>query len=79
MQPYSSTDMPTAWKNLYFILLKTSDFYMINNLSIAVHALLICIFTLLYVDKILLPRYVNRSMNFRGLPFNEKMTSLHFV
>ena len=50
----------TAWKKSYFILLEKSDFYMTDNLSIAVHAFM----------KISLSamRYEKLSTNFRGLP-----------
>ena len=42
---------------------------MIVNQSIAIHNL--HMLKLLLVDEILLPRYMNLSTNFRGLPFNE--------
>ena len=38
MQPYSSTNMVTAWKNSYFI---RDQIFTVINLSIAVHTLLI--------------------------------------
>ena len=40
---------------------------MINNLSIAVHAFVRFMLTSLSVDEMLLLRYVNWSINFRGL------------
>ena len=40
-----------------YVLSKRSDFQMVINLSIAVHALLIHVLTLLSVDEILLSRY----------------------
>ena len=46
---------------------------MTDKLSIAVHALPMHMLTLLSVDEILLPRYMNWSTNFRVFPFNEKM------
>ena len=46
---------------------------MIDNLSIAVHAF--SMLTLLSVDVILLPRYLNLFSSFRGLPFSVKMAS----
>ena len=67
VQPYSSTDTATAWKKFRFILSIKSDFYMINDQSIAVHAFPMRILTSLSVDEILLPRYVKWSSNFRGL------------
>ena len=51
------------------------DFH-IDNLSIAIHAFLMCSLTSLSVDEILLPRYVNWSTNFRGLPLQMEMTPL---
>ena len=38
VQPYSSTDTTTAWKNGLFNLSVSLDFHMIDNLFIAVHA-----------------------------------------
>ena len=46
---------------------------MINNLSTAVHAFPICMLTALSVDKILLPKYVNKSTNLGGLLLNVEM------
>ena len=67
MQPYSSTDMGTAWKNTHLF------YHIINNLSIAVHSFPMCILTLLSVDEILLLRYINWSTNFIGLKSNMEM------
>ena len=61
--PYSSIDTVTAWKESHFILSDRSDFYMIDNLFIAVHTFTRCMLASLPVDEILLLRYVN----FRGL------------
>ena len=47
---------------------------MVDKLSIAVHTLPMCILMLLSADKILLPRYMNWSINSRGLLLNEEMT-----
>ena len=52
---------------------------MIDNLSIAVHSSSRHMLTSLSVDKILLPRYVNISTNFRGLPFKVEMYSVLFT
>ena len=71
MQPYSSIDTLTAWKNSRSILSERSDFYMIIYFSIAVKSKRML--TLLSIDEMLLPGYVNWSTNFRGLPFNEEM------
>ena len=64
--PYCSTDATTAWKKSRFILLDTSDFHLIESLSIAVHVFTRHILTSLSVDETLLPRYVNLSTNFSG-------------
>ena len=63
VHPYYSTDTTNAWKILRFILSDRSDCYMIDSLSIAVHANARCILTSLSVDETLLPRYVNLSTN----------------
>ena len=53
---------------------------MIDNLSIAIHALLMRMLTSLSVDEILLLRYVNWSSYFRGLPFyGEMVLSLFYL
>ena len=69
-QPYSSNDKATAWKNACFILRERSDFHLVNNLFIAVHFFPMHMLTSLFVDEILLLRYMNWSTNSRGLPFN---------
>ena len=71
VQPYSSTDMTTAWKNCRFSLSVRSHFHMINNLFVAEHA--IRVLTSLSVDEILLPRYENCSTSLRGLPSSVEM------
>ena len=38
VQPYSSTDKNTAWKNFYLILSEKSDIYEVINLSITIYA-----------------------------------------
>ena len=54
VQTYSCTDIDTTWQKSRFILSEISDFHMIDNLSIAVHAFPMCMLTLLSVDEILL-------------------------
>ena len=49
------------------------DLHMINNLLKTVHTFARCMVILLSVDEILLPRYVNWSTNFKGLPINMEM------
>ena len=53
-----------------------SDFPMIDNLSIAVHAFPMHILISLLIDEILRPRYVNWSINFRGLPRKVEMVPI---
>ena len=55
VHPYSSIDTTTAWKKLCFILLDSSDFYMLNKLSVVVHAFTWHILMLLSADD---KRYV---------------------
>ena len=59
VNPCGTTDTATAWKKSHFILLEGTDFYMIDSLSITVHAFVMRMLTLLSVDEILLPMYVN--------------------
>ena len=61
--------MATPWKNYSFILSDRSDFHVVDNLSIVFHALPMHLLTSLSVVEILLPRYMNWSSNFQGLPF----------
>ena len=77
MRPYSIMDTATARKKSRFILSERSDFYMINTVSIVVHALTRCMLTLLSIDEMLLPRYVNWSTNFRGLPLTVEMVPFY--
>ena len=67
VQPYSSTDAATTWKKSCFILSERSDFPMINNWTVAVYAFTKCMLISLSVGEILLLRYVNWSINSRGL------------
>ena len=53
--------------------LDRSDFYFINNLSIAVKAFTGCTLTSLSIDEILLSRYVNRSTNFESFLLKVEM------
>ena len=46
---------------------------MVDKISIVVHVLSMRMFFKLFVDKICLPRYENRSTNLCALPFNNKM------
>ena len=50
---------------------------MIDNLSIIFHAFNRCMLISISVDEILLPRYVNLSTTFRGLPLRVEMAPPH--
>ena len=73
VHPYSCTDTDITWKKSSFILSERSDFYMVDNLMIAIHVFSMRMLTSLLVDEILLPRYVNWLINFRGLPLKMNM------
>ena len=62
--PYSRIETTDARKKLHFILSDKSDFYMIDNLSKAVHAFVCRIQMWFSVDKMLFPRHVNLSTDF---------------
>ena len=64
VHPYIRMDTTDAWKKLRFILSDWCDFHMINNLSIAVHAIAKCLLMSFSVDEMLLPMYVDLSINF---------------
>ena len=68
VHPQSSIDTIAAWKKLRFILSVRSDFYMIDSLSIAVHAFVSRVSMSFSVDETLLPRQVNLSTSFREVP-----------
>ena len=74
VQPYSITDIITAWKNCRFSLSVRLDFHITHNLFVAAHAFPICVLSSLSVDEILLPRYVNCSTGLRGLPSSVEMS-----
>ena len=54
------------WKKSCFILSDRSGFHMIGSLLIAALAFIKCILTLLSVNEMLLPKYMNLLTNFRG-------------
>ena len=68
MHPYSSIDTATDWKKSCFISSDRSNFYMIDNQSIAVRTFSSRILISLSVNETLLPRYVDLSTNFRCSP-----------
>ena len=53
---YICMDTTSAWQKLRFILSYKSDFYMIDNQSIAVHAFASRLLMSSLVDEMLLPR-----------------------
>ena len=61
VQPYSSTDTTTAWKNCLFNLSVRFDFHTTDNLFIAAHAFPIRALTSFSVEEMLLPKYLNCS------------------
>ena len=65
VHPYSSTDTATAWKTILVNISKRSDFHIIDNLSIVVHAFTRRMLTSLSVGEILLLRFVKLLVNFR--------------
>ena len=75
VHPFNS--MATTWKKSHFILLDRSDFHMIDNLSIAVHAFAKHMLTSLSINEMLPLMYVNLSSNFRGLPLRVKTAPFH--
>ena len=70
--------MATARKKnrvLFYLIL---DFHMINSLLIAFYAVAKYMLTSLSVDEMLLPKYMNWSTNFRGLPLKSRDGSFLF-
>ena len=55
----NNSDTAVAWKKSRFILSQRTDFHMIDKLSIAVVAFTMPTLTLISVDEMLPPRYVN--------------------
>ena len=76
---YCRNGTTTAWKKLCFILLDRSDFHMIDNLLIAVHAIESCILMSFSEDEMLLRMYVNLSTDFREPPFRVEMSPLWLI
>ena len=74
VHPFSSIDTATSWKKPHFIISIRLDFHKINSLSKAFHAFIKLMLILLSVDKMLLPRYVNWSTDFRGWPLWVQIT-----
>ena len=71
VHPYCDT---TALKKLHFILSDKSDFHMMDNLSIAVHAFASHTLMSFSVVETLLPRYMKLSTSFREPLFKLKMS-----
>ena len=75
VQLCSSCDTITTWKNFHLILSEILNFYVNVDLSIAVHAFPVHMLTLVSVNEMLLPSYVNKFRDCRKLSFNEKIVS----
>ena len=71
--PYSCIDIAIIWKKSRFVLLARSDLHIITNFSITFYTFTRHMLTPLSVDKMWLPRYVNKSAKFRGLSLRVKM------
>ena len=65
MHPFSNTDTAILMNKSSLILSGRSDFHMIDNLPIAIHHIVMRMFTSLSVDEILLSKYVNWSLFLR--------------
>ena len=77
IHPYNSTDTVAAWKDpVYFI--REIRFLYDRNLSIAIYDFTMHTVTLLSVNAILLPRYMNGSINLRGLSLRMEMAPSSF-
>ena len=63
---WCNTDTAADWKKSRFILLKRSDVHVIDNLLEAVQACAMRVLASIFVDMVLLSRYVNWSTDFRG-------------
>ena len=57
LHPYNTMDTTITWKKSCFILSDSSNFQMIDNLSIIFHTFTRCMLTSLSVEEILLLRY----------------------
>ena len=75
MHPYRSIAMTAAWKKRFMLSVRT-DFHVTESLSIAVHAFVSRVLMLFAADETLLPRSVNLSTSFKGLPFSMEMLPL---
>ena len=73
VHPYSRIGTIIAWKKFNFILSDRSDFHMIDSLSTAVRAFARRLLMFLS-DKMLQPRYVKLSTNFRDPLFRVEMS-----
>ena len=79
VQPYTITDMTIVWKIFRFILSEISDFYIIDNPSIAVHAFSTRTLTSLSKNEILLPMYMNWFTVFWGLPLKKEIVPSYLI
>ena len=58
VNPYNTAETATDWKSSRLILSERSDFHMVDNQLIAVHALHMCMLTWLSLNEIFLPKYI---------------------
>ena len=75
--PYSSIVTTAIWKKSCFILADRSDFYMIDNPSIAIHTFARCILASFLLNETLLPRYVNLFTILKYSSLREEMAPHH--
>ena len=73
VHPYSCIDTAKAWKKSLFILSDRSDSHMVDESTIVVNAFTKRTLTSRSIDEILLLRYVNLSINFRGMLLRVEM------
>ena len=75
----SSPGCLSILKKSGFISSNRSDSLITNNLSIAVHNILMSMLISLSVEEIRLPRFMKWSTNFRRLTLNAKMTPIILI
>ena len=78
VHPYHNMNANAAWKKLRFILSVSSDFYMSDNLWIAVHAFANHLLMSFSVDETLLPRKLNFSASIKEPLFRVEMSLVWF-
>ena len=78
VHPYSNMYTIASRKKIRFILSDRSDLQMTDNLSIAVYAFASRVLLSFSVDEMLLQKYVNLSISFRGETFSAGMSLFFF-